>query len=545
MWNQLRRVLAQSAIYGLGNVAISALSFLLIPLYTHYLQTAEFGLYSLITTFYGVFSLLVDCGLTNSVARYYYNEELAGKEPELKRYRQTMLWSALIASSVASASVCIVCYLISGSVARSILGAASNTGYVRLIALTLLFRGIATVPMIYLRVAERSITYALLTVLQVGLFLALNIWFVVGYGLGVTGILYSLLISTAIYSVLLMATIARELYPRFDFAVLRELLRFGLPYVPVLLMMWVIDFSDRYLLDHYSNQGEVGVYSLGYKFGQSMMFIATAFSFGWVPVRFKILQLEEPKAVYRRMPSFYLASAGLAWLALAIFSKEAVALTSPVSFHRAAGFVPLVGFAYLICGLSTISVTGMGIAKRSGAMPAIMVAASGLNVILNVALIPRIGAMGAAYSTIVAFVVLVAGSLYCSQRVYHIDYEYRKCGILLVGLTAVAIAGTSLPAFSPAVTIAMKTALLCVYVALAVVSGILSPSELVKGTLALANFAPSSVSRLVNSRLGRRLSGQALNGEVTGGWGQSPLLGTKAAALGEKIDESIGARATH
>src|SRR5262245_47963176 len=72
MWNQLKQLLRHSAIYGIGNIAISLLSFLLVPLYTHYLTVGEFGIYSLMIIVYSLMSLVVGLGLSSSVSRYYF-----------------------------------------------------------------------------------------------------------------------------------------------------------------------------------------------------------------------------------------------------------------------------------------------------------------------------------------------------------------------------------------------------------------------------------------------------------------------------------------
>jgi O-antigen/teichoic acid export membrane protein len=114
---------------------------------------------------------------------------------------------------------------------------------------------------------------------------------------------------------LIMAT-SRGIRPNIDWAITIQLLKFGLPFLPVILLKWVVDLSDRYLVGIYTTADEVGIYSLGYKFGQVMSFIITAFSFGWVPIRFKMLSLAEPQIAYGRVTTIYLAGAGMIWLSL-------------------------------------------------------------------------------------------------------------------------------------------------------------------------------------------------------------------------------------
>lgn len=503
MWNHLRQLVKHTVIYGLGNVATSILSFLLVPLYVHYLTPSEFGLYALMLIVYNLLSTLTDCGFTQSITRYYYDDSQKLSDEQLAIFQRTLISTALVATIIISCSIALVCYLVADWVAVDLFSTGSYSLYLKLVAITLLFRGITVTPMMYLRLRERSLAYTLLAFIQIALFLTLNIVLVAILKLGVVGIFYSLLVSNAAYAVLLISAIARDIGLHLHASIAKGLFRFGLPIVPSLLLIWVIDFSDRYLLDLYTTKTEVGIYYLGYKFGQAMLFVVTAFTLGWVPIRFKILALAEPKVVYARIATFYLAGAGLAWLALSVFSREIIVLTSPFAFHRAAAFIPPVAFGYLVFGLSTLLVTGIGVASRTGSYPFVVLAASFLNIILNILLIPRVGAMAAAYSTLAAYVVLAFGSLYFSQRLYPIAYEYAKCAGLLGGMIVLAMAATLFSTLPLVKAIAAKLLLLGVYALLVLIVGLFRRDEIVKIVTSISRLAPQPIDAWLDYLLKR------------------------------------------
>ena len=490
MWNQLRQLLKHSAIYGLGNLAISLLSFLLVPLYTHYLSVTEFGVYSLIIIVYSLMSLVVDLGLSSSVARYYFDDAKERNPEDLSRFRRRLLSTAFGVTAVSSAALAVAGYMAAGWVARSLFGSSDFEVHLRIIAITLLCYGLGTAPMIYLRITERSLAYSVITCCQVSLFLAFNIIFLVKLSAGVVGIFYSLLASTAVYALMGIAAIARDLRAEFDARLTGQLFKFGLPFLPVMLLKWVIDFSDRYLLDHYASISAVGVYSLGYKFGQGMAFVVTAFTLGWVPIRFKMLSLADPRVVYGRVATLYIAVAGFIWLALSVFSHEIIMLTAPAAFRQAAVFIPPVALSYLLYGLFVLSVTGAGVAKRTAGLPLVMLAAAVLNIGLNLVLIPRVGAMGAAFSTLAAYSAMVAAGLYVSERVYPIAYQYRQCAILMGGMIVLAAPATVLPEGTPIVTIPVKLVVLAAYGGVVAISGALTRSEWNRVAGILSAYAP-------------------------------------------------------
>ena len=502
MWQQLKQLGAHSAIYGLGNIASSLLSFLLVPLYTHNLSPADFGVYSLLITAYSLLGVVVDFGLTNSLARYYFNDDAGELTPEqIAADRQTLVSTAVAMSSVLALALGALVFGMASWLAATLLNHAEYAPFVRLLAITLMFRGLTTAPLVYLRVTERPLLFTLLTSGQLLIFLSLNIVLLVRYDMGVQGILTSLLISTAFYAAGLLAAIARDLKPRLGRAIGRELLKFGLPFLPVLLMMWVIDLSDRYLLGQFTTLTEVGIYSLGYKFGQCMTFVVTAFTLAWAPLRFKILSLADPQIIYGRIATFYLAGAGCIWLALALAAHAIIALTSPPEFARSAIFIAPVAMAYLIYGLFVIAVTGIGVTKNATSLPVIAVAAAMLNIGLNILLIPRLGSIASAYATIVAYVALTLGSLWASHRLYPINYEYRKMALIFAAMLVLGIGGSLLDAhfgWPLALAIAIKVALLVLYWVAVFASGLLRRDEAAKVLLLASRLSPAPFKARLN-----------------------------------------------
>jgi O-antigen/teichoic acid export membrane protein len=63
-----------------------------------------------------------------------------------------------------------------------------------------------------------------------------------------------------------------------------------------------------------------------------------------------------------------------------------------------------------------------------------------VNIILNFALIPRFGMIGAAWSTLATYVFTAAITAVISRKVMRIDYEYRKLAIVIAGGIAVQLA---------------------------------------------------------------------------------------------------------
>ncbi len=280
----LRSLAKDSAIYGAANAGTGLLALLLVPLYTHNLTVTEFGTYSLAVTIYSLLFVLTDCGLTNSIARYYFNEGQIGDSATAAAYRKSLVTTALIITTCVSLLLGIVCYGGADFVSWHAFGTPIYGPLLRIVAVTLLFRGLTIAPMAYLRVTERAVAYGMLSLLQVALFLGFTLLLVLVLGWGVSGILYSQLLATAIWAVGAVLAIARDLSLRPRISIAKDLLKFGLPLLPAGPLMWIVDLSDRYLVEHYVSTQEVGLYSLGYRFGQIMTILVTAMTLAWPPL---------------------------------------------------------------------------------------------------------------------------------------------------------------------------------------------------------------------------------------------------------------------
>lgn len=501
MWEQLKQLGKHSAIYGLGNIATSLLSFLLVPLYTNNLNPTQFGVYSLLITVYSVLAVFVDCGLAESLSRYYFDNNADSTPEQLTRNRRVLLSTGLMLSAGLTVVTATVIFLLSSWLALKLFHETSYAHFIRLMAGAVLFRGLTTVPLSYVRVTERVGLFTLATVGQLALFLAFNVLFLVYLKRGIEGIFLSLMISMAFYAISLLLLNRRDLNLQFDRVMARQLLSFGLPLLPLLLMMWVIDLSDRYLLGQFTTLTQVGIYSLGYKFGQAMSFVVTAFTYAWTPLRFKILGQADPQVIYGRIATFYLAGAGSVWMILTWLAPHIIHWTSPSEFATASIYIAPVAMAYLIYGLFVLALTGIGVAKNAFSLPLIGFVAVCVNIGLNILLIPRFGAIASAYATVIAYIVLTLSSLWASHRLYPIHYEYRKLVSILVTMLAAGIGGANLDIYikgSLTISIIFWLLLICLYWVAMLAIGLLHREETIKLINLVARISPTPLRARLN-----------------------------------------------
>ena len=117
------------------------------------------------------------------------------------------------------------------------------------------------------------------------------------------------------------------LYPHYlDRAVLRPMLRFGLPFVPSRLALWGLNLSNRLFLLAFSTQAAVGVLALGVRIGTSVALVVTAFQLAWPPFAYSIQDDDEARRVYRSVLTWWCVLASWLVLGLALLHNPLLAL---------------------------------------------------------------------------------------------------------------------------------------------------------------------------------------------------------------------------
>jgi O-antigen/teichoic acid export membrane protein len=115
---------------------------------------------------------------------------------------------------------------------------------------------------------------------------------------------------------------------------------------------------------------------------------------------------------------------------------------------------------------------GSGRARRTQLNWIVTGAGAAVNVGLNFWLIPRYGMVGAAISTLVAYVVLFIGMTLYSQSVFPVAYQWRRVATVL----AVAV-GLTIAARATGLSFAPSLALVVIYPLVLAALGFYLPAE--------------------------------------------------------------------
>ena len=423
---QIKRLARHSAIYGLGGLVSRILAVLLLPLYTSYLTTADYGKIETLVAASTVLVIVLRLGISSAFFRFYFDSPDAEHRVLVVR---TSFWFTM-----ASATAGLVAGLVLAGPLAHALRLGGDAGLVRAAAV-----GLWAQMTSLFRVEERSVAFVLASLANVLITVGATVVLVVIAHKGPLGVLVGNFTGTLCVYAVLVAYRRYQLGLQFDRKLFRAMNKFGMPLVPAALALWAVNFIDRFFVALYKGQSEVGVYSVAVRISSAVVFLLIAFRTAWPAFAYSIEDDREAKRTYAFVLTYLLLAACWLSLALGLLSPWLVELLArKPGFHRASEAVATLCFAGAAYAGYTVIAIGVGRARRTQFNWIVTGLGAAVNVVLNVILIPPYGMMGAAIATLVAYVVLFGAMMLNAQHVYPVPYQWRRIATLTaaaVGLT--------------------------------------------------------------------------------------------------------------
>ena len=425
MSRQIINLTKQTLTYGLGNILTRFITFLLLPLFTNLLTPEEYGLATLVFVFLGFMNIIYHYGIDSAFLRSF--GEAKDKDSK-RRLFSTAIWLSLGTGFTFS----LLIYTFSGSISAILLKDTQYVNIFRLAAGVLLFDSAAHVPFALLRMKEKAITFIIIKLINVVTTLGLNIYFIAVVKTGISGIFLSAFIASVITVIIVYSVTISSLRFNFSLILVKDYLKFGLPFVPAGLASIMMETIDRYIIEHLKGTATVGLYSAGYKLGIFMLLITTAFNYAWQPFFLRIGNTKEAKPVFARVFTYYILGTLFVWITLSAFIHEIVrfklfgfSIIGP-SFYDSEIIIPVVLLAYIFQGVYLNFMPGIYFEKKTHYILLFTFSGALVNICLNFVLIPRFGIMGSAVATLAGYVTMALITFPVTQKLFKVPYEWSQ-----------------------------------------------------------------------------------------------------------------------
>lgn len=425
MLASLKRLTKHSAVYGIGHIVSRSLGFLLLPIHTNYLEPHSYGLAALLFSALAILNVFFTYGLDTAFLRFF---ALAEKKEQKCRLFSSAFWTIFTTGILFSAILLIYPRPVSLWIFRS----PDHLVLIRLAAAILFFDALVLLPFLILRAEEKSRQFVLLKTAGIAVNLGMNIILVGLLKLGVAGIFWSNFIASAVTFLMMMPIILSWLRWTFDRSDWSELMKFGLPYVPSVLSVIVMDQISRFFIARLIGAEATGIFSASYKLGMFMGLLCAAFRFAWHPFFLSTAKQPDAQRIFARVLTYFLWVTSIFFLLISFFVDEIVRIRIfgfqifGEQFAGGLSIVPIVMLAYILYGVYVNFFIGIFLKKKSHYVP-VITGMGGLTALLgNYFLIPLCGLIGAAWATTLAYGVMAAALYGISRKLYPVPYEWTR-----------------------------------------------------------------------------------------------------------------------
>ena len=474
MLTRVKSLFRNVVIYGMGDVATSVVSLLLLPIFTRYLTPADYGVITMLLTIEAITKVMFRWGVDTAFMRLYY--DCHDRQAQQRLASTIFYFLFLVNGGLVAAGV-----MWAGWLSDTLFHTRAHALLIQLTLANTFVAGFFFIPFQVLRIGERSGQFVALSFTRSAGTIVARLLLVIGARMGVLGIVTADVAVTGILTAILSQWYAPLLRPVFSVSVLREALGFGLPRVPHSVAQQIIGFADRYFLNAYGTLRDVGLFSIGASFGLALKFFLSAFESAWTPFFLGLMRERDATRVYSTVSTYVLALLVLLVAGVCATAPAVVRLFTTAQFHSAAAVTPWIALGVMFQGIYLVGSIGLVITKRTKVYPLSTGAAAAASVLANVLLIPRYGIMGAAWANTIAYATLATGTVGVSWYVYPIPYEWAR--LLRVGVAGavsyVIVSGTVPRNLPPVAGILLSTvATTLMYVMMLSVSGFFHSGEM-------------------------------------------------------------------
>lgn len=431
------RLASDSVVYGLGGVANQAIAVLLVPIYARQLGASGVGITGVLNSLISISLMLAGLALPQAFFRWYLREAADGRQRA--HVLGTTLAIRIAASLLGFAIVLLAVVPLTG-----VLYGGDHLLIFLLAAPIVLLDSFTTIPLSFLRAERRARDYILITITRAVVGTVLILVLVVLLRTGVVGVAIGSAVAAGLSATVAVLALARAgtFHPNLDLPLARAMLGYALPLVPASLAGWVLNLSDRPLLQVMTGStSTVGVYTLGYTAGLVInALVVQPFSLSWGASHWEISRGDDAPRIFARVLTWFLALASGVALLLSAVGTDALRLLVGPEFEQSRYIVPFSAFAYVFYGAYSVAASGLGIVGRSGLVAVTMMLAAGASLILNLALIPVLGIFGAAVSTTASYLLLLLLSGFVSQRHYPVPWQLGRDAAIVAVAGALSVA---------------------------------------------------------------------------------------------------------
>lgn len=420
--NSYKKLIGNSFIFAVGNLGSKLISFILVPVYTYYLSTAEYGTVDLVTATVTMLLPMVSLSVFEAVLRFVMDKD---KPKEV-----------ILTNSIFIALVCFIVAILFYPILVFFDILQNSLSFLYLILFLQMFERIFAQ---YTRGIGKIKVFAIngiLLTFTTGLF---NILFLVYLELGVPGYLWAMVVSNFISVLfLIIATKSYKSVRRsnLDLNLSKKMLSYSIPMIPNSLMWWLINASSRYFIRFFVGVSGNGLFAVASKIPSLITLINQIFTQAWQLSAIEEYENKNKSTFYSNVFSYLVAVLFIGTSILLIIIKFVFSTFFAADYFEAWQVTPFLILGAVFSSFSGFLGTNYIAAKQTTGVFKTSVYGGIISIILNLIFIPSLGIVGAGISSAISFFVMFILRYFDTKQYIKMEIDWKR---LLIGLTIIII----------------------------------------------------------------------------------------------------------
>ena len=385
-----------ASIYTVFSIFSKAVNFLLLPLYTAYLTTEDYGIVGIITALTAFLSTIYVLSLNGAINRFYI-------EYKDSDHLLNALYSTIFITIIINVCVWTIIVFVGHNIFDYLLPGVNFYPFIFWGLMTVSLKPIYLIYQRILQAQQNGKKVAILDFSLTAINITLTILFVVFLKEKAIGVIKAQTFAALVIAIAIIVIFLRKLQWTFNREIFNKTMKYSLPLIPHSMAGVTSTMIDRFVINKYLGAAEVGIYNIAFQFGNISNIITSAFNQAYVPWFNQQVKDNKTKSVKEIV---YVATIIFSLLAMGIslFADEILRLFAKGDFLKGTEYIPYLAFAYVLNGIYFIFATELFYdisGKGSQKLAFITISSAGLNFILNILFVPKWGIMGSAFAFII------------------------------------------------------------------------------------------------------------------------------------------------
>ena len=435
-----KSLIKDTAIYGVSSIVGRFLNWCLVPLYTITFAAAEYGVVTYVYSIVALALIILTYGMETGFFRFANHE----------RWKDPMqVYSTSLISLAVSSTVFVVLVLAFLRPIATAMECGPHPEYIAMMAVCVALDAFTAIPFSYLRYRKRPVRFATLKLVNIGLNIGLNLFFILGcpalMHTGAAGFISSfyrpdfgigyIFLSNLIASAVTLLTLIPELHGfRWQFVprLWREMMAYSLPLLVLGVAGIMNQTIDKILFpllvsDHTEAMYELGIYGANYKIAIVMVMFIQAFRFAYEPFFFSQSKEkgEDRYEAYRQAMKYFVLFALFIFMGVMFYLDILRYFIAP-KYFSGLKVVPVIMMAELFFGIFFNLSLWYKLTDRTVWGMYFSLIGLSVTVGLNAVLVPSMGYMGCAWAAFACYGVMMVSSYFVGRAKHPIGYPVRR-----------------------------------------------------------------------------------------------------------------------